>query len=116
MYLNITKLLLGWKTPKTENKRQIDNDELVELLYDFEKKSEQLLLPLKNGRNFVDATDLSRVYQQMLEFPREYFDKTDYARRQKVSFGDLDPPVKYKFETAILRYLYEAIGKFFTDL
>ncbi|PAV74547.1 hypothetical protein WR25_26822 isoform A [Diploscapter pachys] len=112
MYLNITKLLIGWKAPKTENKRQVDNDELIELLYEFEKKSEQLLVPLKNGRNFVDVTDLSRAYQQMLEFPREYFDKTDYARRQKVSFDDLDPPVKYKFETAILRYLYEAIGYF----
>ena len=105
-------VVLGLSTPKTENKKQIDDEDLVEMLYDFEKKAEDLTSPFKeDGMVLKGREEIHRAYGRMMDYPKIYFNALKYAQRRKLTYDDLDPPVKYQFECKILKLFYSAIGE-----
>uniref|UniRef100_A0A914X1V9 Uncharacterized protein n=1 Tax=Plectus sambesii TaxID=2011161 RepID=A0A914X1V9_9BILA len=109
MFLDISSVL-GLDTPPTERKKTIREEEMLELLYNFEKAAEKFMKTLKRGERFTEAAQVEEVYRRMLAYPKEHFDQSEYAKRVMIKFDELDPPVAYRFSMISLKVFYKFVA------
>ncbi|PAV56121.1 hypothetical protein WR25_10200 isoform J [Diploscapter pachys] len=112
--LDTSNMLGDEPPPSDKDMMRLSSRELIGLMGVFGKAAEKKYESLRKEESLA-MDQVQEKYQELLEFPTEFFDKTDIAQQRKMNFDDLDPAQSHFFAVVLLRQMYKATAFHFAD-
>uniref|UniRef100_A0A914PQ57 Uncharacterized protein n=1 Tax=Panagrolaimus davidi TaxID=227884 RepID=A0A914PQ57_9BILA len=100
--------------PSEENKFQLSQQQFVKTFGIFTKLVEKKMEPLRTTRNMT-IEEVQKRYDEILQYPKEFFNVTDIAKKNEKTFEDLDPRQSHFFTVELFRQLYKSLAFYFAD-
>uniref|UniRef100_A0AC34GT58 Uncharacterized protein n=1 Tax=Panagrolaimus sp. ES5 TaxID=591445 RepID=A0AC34GT58_9BILA len=112
--LDTSKVFGDDPPPSEADKFRLSQQQFVKTFGIFSKLVEKKMEPLRTTRNMT-IEEVQKRYVEILQYPKEFFNATDIAKKNEKSFEDLDPRQSHFFTVELFRQIYKSLAFYFAD-